>query len=215
MAGKLEQLWTELIDVKPVLPGSISEQYNVCGKAGCRCKDKINPRKHGPQSRLSYSLPGENSTLVIRKGDVPVAREMTANYGDLRKVVASISTEAIRIYREEGAQALYDQMQQAILQVRSRTVGQQSQRGKLLEVEASRGRWKAKAKSRAKELRQAGITIRDLTQSRDKWRQEALSSRRELESLRQAEQRATAAVEDQAGRIRHLEADLKKTTPPD
>lgn len=29
----------------PMLPGSISTQWNVCGKSGCRCKDQDNPKK--------------------------------------------------------------------------------------------------------------------------------------------------------------------------
>ena len=27
----------------PVLPGSISKQWNVCGKPGCKCKDAKHP----------------------------------------------------------------------------------------------------------------------------------------------------------------------------
>ena len=66
-----------LLSAKPVLPGTLEKYYNVCGKAGCRCKDKNNPRKHGPYYRLSYSIKGKNSCIFIRKEDVKAIKEMT------------------------------------------------------------------------------------------------------------------------------------------
>jgi hypothetical protein len=35
-------------------PGSLTRQYNVCGKAGCRCKDRAHPRRHGAYYKVSY-----------------------------------------------------------------------------------------------------------------------------------------------------------------
>ena len=44
----VELLREKLIGLGPMLPGSISEQWNVCGTQGCRCKDPNKPVKHGP-----------------------------------------------------------------------------------------------------------------------------------------------------------------------
>src|SRR5436853_4172700 len=37
IAHKIAQLKQELAELGPMHPGSLSEQYNVCGKPGCRC----------------------------------------------------------------------------------------------------------------------------------------------------------------------------------
>jgi hypothetical protein len=37
----------------PVLPGSISKQWNVCGKPGCRCKDPDRPQRVAAEPNLS------------------------------------------------------------------------------------------------------------------------------------------------------------------
>ena len=36
-----------LLKLEPVLPGSLSKQWNVCGSAGCKCKNPDHPVKHG------------------------------------------------------------------------------------------------------------------------------------------------------------------------
>ena len=65
-----------MIQSKPFLPGSLAEHYNVCGKARCRCKDKVNPRKHGPYYRLSYSLRGKNSSIAVSRKDASFVLEI-------------------------------------------------------------------------------------------------------------------------------------------
>ena len=43
--GNLEVLVEEFTRFRPVLPGSISEQYSVCGKRNCRRRAKLKPSK--------------------------------------------------------------------------------------------------------------------------------------------------------------------------
>ena len=52
----IERLKMEICNLGSMLPGSISEQYNVCGKAGCKCKRVKNPVRHGPYFQLSFTL---------------------------------------------------------------------------------------------------------------------------------------------------------------
>jgi len=60
IAHKIAQLKQELAELGPMHPGSLSEQYNVCGKPGCRCKDPKNPQKHGPYYQLSFTWRGKS-----------------------------------------------------------------------------------------------------------------------------------------------------------
>ncbi len=64
---KIEQLKQKLLNLGPVLPGSISEQWNVCGTPGCKCKDPKTPQKHGPYYQLSFSVGGRSSSMFIKK----------------------------------------------------------------------------------------------------------------------------------------------------
>ena len=46
--NRIQKLLGEMAELGPIMPGSISEQWNKCGKKGCRCKDPEKPVKHGP-----------------------------------------------------------------------------------------------------------------------------------------------------------------------
>lgn len=210
MKRKLDQMMADLMNLKPMLPGSITEQYNVCGKANCSCKDKVNPKKHGPQSRLSYSLPGKNSNIVIKKADVAIAKSMTDNFKNTRQLIAEISEEAIRLYREEGATNTQMQMQKAISHAKAIMAGRKPESARLLELQTSRDKWKTKAQERNKEIRKASVTIVNLTDSREKWRKEAMSSRREIERLKAHAEVAQVVAAQQAETVRRLEEDSKK-----
>ncbi|NLE68420.1 MAG: hypothetical protein GX608_13460 [Lentisphaerae bacterium] len=47
-------------------PGSVSRQYQVCGKPGCRCMDDQKPRRHGPYHKLSYVHRGRPVCRFVR-----------------------------------------------------------------------------------------------------------------------------------------------------
>lgn len=68
----------------PFVPGSISTQWNVCGKAGCRCKDHKKPQKHGPYHQLSFTLEGKSSTMFIKKSQLSLVRECVKRYRQFR-----------------------------------------------------------------------------------------------------------------------------------
>ena len=67
---RIEALQHRLTQLGPMHPGSITEQYNVCGKAGCRCKDPKKPQKHGPYYQLSYTWRGKSTTRFVRPEQV-------------------------------------------------------------------------------------------------------------------------------------------------
>ena len=61
-------------------PGSLSTQYNVCGKAGCRCK-ATPPVKHGPYYQVSYTRKGKSSSKFVKKEeDLAEVRRQLRNY---------------------------------------------------------------------------------------------------------------------------------------
>jgi len=50
----------------PMHPGSVSRQYQVCGKPGCKCIDAENPRRHGPYHKLAYVHRGRPVCRFVR-----------------------------------------------------------------------------------------------------------------------------------------------------
>jgi hypothetical protein len=78
-------------------PGSLSEQYNVCGNPSCRCKDKMNPRKHGPYYQLSYVHQGKSTTEFVRKDDVAQVRSQIETYRVFRELTKQWVELALKI----------------------------------------------------------------------------------------------------------------------
>lgn len=99
---KIDELQRQLSDLGPLLPGSISEQWNVCGKAGCRCKAKDNPKKHGPYYQLSYTISGKSSTMFIKPCDLGEARRRIENYREYRKLCGELVLAWVDQARTEG-----------------------------------------------------------------------------------------------------------------
>jgi hypothetical protein len=83
---KIQTLKARLMDLGPMRPGSLSPQYNVCGKPGCRCKDPQAPRRHGPYFQLNYVYQGKKTSQFIRRENLKQVRAELATYKKFRKL---------------------------------------------------------------------------------------------------------------------------------
>jgi len=81
--AKLKRQLTKLDELRP---GSLSEQYNVCGTPGCRCKASP-PEKHGPYHQLSMTRRGKSKTRFVRRDEVATIKTQLQNYARLRELV--------------------------------------------------------------------------------------------------------------------------------
>jgi hypothetical protein len=94
MISKTEMKWQARIkEIQKILsemgemrPGSLSMQYNVCGNPSCRCKDKKNPKKHGPYYQLSYTHKGKSTTEFVKAEKVDEVRQQIKNFRELKKL---------------------------------------------------------------------------------------------------------------------------------
>lgn len=91
-----------LAQLGPILPGSISTQWNICGKPGCRCKDPKKPRKHGPYYQLSFTVDGKSSTMFVKKQDLKQVRQCTKRYQRFRALNNELIKAYIQWVREGG-----------------------------------------------------------------------------------------------------------------
>jgi len=78
-------------------PGTLSKQYNVCGKPGCRCKDSRKPRKHGPYYQLSYTYMGKSKTEFVKKEALVETRKQILNYSRFKKLTLEWVGLALRM----------------------------------------------------------------------------------------------------------------------
>ena len=100
--NKVKVLKKELLDLCPVLPGSISEQWNVCGTPGCKCKDQRHPRKHGPYYQLSFSVARRSSSMFIKKEDISEARRRVQRYQRFKKLTTELIEAYVELTRQNG-----------------------------------------------------------------------------------------------------------------
>lgn len=77
-------------------PGSLSEQYNVCGSPGCKCKADP-PVKHGPYWQVSFSRKGKSSTRFVKPQHLARVRTQLKAYEKLRTLVDTWITLATEL----------------------------------------------------------------------------------------------------------------------
>lgn len=68
-------------------PGSISKQYQVCGRVGCRCVDSKHPQRHGPYHKLAYVYHGKPVCRFVRAGTEQALALRLAVYKQFRQLI--------------------------------------------------------------------------------------------------------------------------------
>jgi len=100
---RIEQIKAELTTLGPLRPGTLSQQYNVCGTPGCRCKDDP-PQKHGPYPQLSYTWHARSRSEFVREDEIRQVQEQLRTYARLRTLVDEWIDAAIELARSERDQ---------------------------------------------------------------------------------------------------------------
>lgn len=83
---KIAAIKDQLLSLERMRPGSLSRQYNICGKLGCRCKDPQKPKRHGPYYQLNYVFRGTKTSQFIRAADVATVRAELAAFKKFRRL---------------------------------------------------------------------------------------------------------------------------------
>ena len=85
--AEIRSIQAELQSLGPMHPGSISKQYQVCGRAGCQCSDPKHPQRHGPYHKLSYVYRGKPVCRFVRAGTERTLSERLAVYKRFRQLI--------------------------------------------------------------------------------------------------------------------------------
>jgi len=100
---EIENVRQQLLALGPIHPGSVSTQYHKCGNPSCRCHDPVEPRKHGPYNKLTYSHAGRSTCRFVREECAEQLRQRLDNYKTFRALTArwielSIQAGAIEFF---------------------------------------------------------------------------------------------------------------------
>jgi len=101
LEARISQIKQEILSLDAGLqPGILTQQYNVCGKAGCRCKDDP-PQRHGPYYQLSFTRKGKSTTQFVKLEDLRLVRQQVRDYQRLRKLMDQWITLGMKLSRIE------------------------------------------------------------------------------------------------------------------
>ena len=99
---RIETIKAAINNLKPMLPGSISQQFNVCGTPGCKCKDPKKPKKHGPYYQLSFSVKGKSSSFFIKKEMLAEARRRVKRFHEFKRLTTALAQASVDLVRKHG-----------------------------------------------------------------------------------------------------------------
>jgi len=83
---RIQKIKKELDSLGDLRPGSLSKQFNVCGKIDCRCKMDP-PKRHGPYYQLGWTRKRKSTTRFVRSQKLPEVRRQLKNYKRLQSLV--------------------------------------------------------------------------------------------------------------------------------
>jgi hypothetical protein len=98
LESRIQKIKQQIANLGEIRPGSLSQQYNVCGNPSCRCKAPT-PIKHGPYFQISFTWKGKSTSQFVRQEDVEAARLQLDNYRQLRELVEEWITLALDLSR--------------------------------------------------------------------------------------------------------------------
>lgn len=84
---QIQGIKKEITELGELRPGSLSKQYNICGKATCKCKHPEAPQRHGPYYQISYGRRGKSSSAFVRPESLAEIEKQLATYKRLMELV--------------------------------------------------------------------------------------------------------------------------------
>ncbi|MBC8485570.1 MAG: hypothetical protein H8D45_05975 [Bacteroidetes bacterium] len=99
---EISKIKNKLFNLKAMIPGTLSKQWNVCGNAGCKCKDSKQPVKHGPYYQLSFSLKDKSSSFFVKEKDLDEVRKCMEQYKQFKKLNIELTQAYIELARKKG-----------------------------------------------------------------------------------------------------------------
>ena len=120
---RVAEIKAELARLGPLRPGTLSQQYNVCGTPNCRCKANP-PERHGPYYQLSYTWQMRSRSEFVRAQDLGDVQAQLRTYARLRALVdewIALGLERARLIRDERKSASTSPKKRPVTAISRRT----------------------------------------------------------------------------------------------
>jgi hypothetical protein len=96
----IETLKEALLNCGPFHPGKITQQWVKCGKKNCKCRDPINPQKHGPYYQLSYANGKKNSSIFLKESEVKDAEQWISSFNTFKAQLEELTAAYIDLAKK-------------------------------------------------------------------------------------------------------------------
>lgn len=180
---EIKKLINEIIQLGAVLPGCVGKVYTVCGKKTCKCKDPVNPQKHGPYNLLSFTIAKKNSTKFIKDKDLAAVLLMQKKYKRLKAICQELPLAYLQLIKGEGVMTAvsFAEMLKQILD--SETLSEQRLLYRINELEKTLSQWREKAIERTQANNTLKSRVKQLEKSRDSWKERARKAEKNRQTI--------------------------------
>lgn len=104
LEARIARIKSALAALGALRPGTLSAQFNVCGKPGCRCKADP-PQKHGPYYQVSFTWQGKSHSEFVRREELATVRQQVGTHQRLRSLVDAWIATALELSQLQRHQA--------------------------------------------------------------------------------------------------------------
>ena len=101
MEKRIDQIKAAIARIGDMRPGSLNQQFTVCGRPNCHCIDPKKPKRHGPYYQLSYIHQGKSTSQFIHKEYVSTVQEQLKNYKTFKALMAEWVGLALEIAKQD------------------------------------------------------------------------------------------------------------------
>lgn len=97
-----EILLKEMSGQMTFVMGTITKgRYSICGQRKCSCRNKTNPKLHGPYNDLRYRGGDKTGSIFLTEEKMPIAEKLVQEYADVRKIMKEISCINLELFRRK------------------------------------------------------------------------------------------------------------------
>ena len=108
LVKRKEKMVLNLLKYRHFCMGNIVEKLEICGNPNCSCRDKKNPKLHGPYFNLSYRGGDKGGMLHLTPAKLKYAGKMVLQYEKLWLTVRELACINLELLRRKEFSKLED-----------------------------------------------------------------------------------------------------------
>jgi len=106
LLNRKKKLFDLLNTRKMFCMGNIVEKMEICGTPTCGCRNKKNPKLHGPYLNLAYRGGDKSGMLHLTPQKAKFAKIMVKQYNDIWDIIREIACINLELLRRKEFESL-------------------------------------------------------------------------------------------------------------